>query len=237
MLSERLFSIHKFLLELLRNRVTTSQKHCTTVSRCFGGFKIWYWNALNDLKVLRNLWKNVSIPFEWRSQRLALVLTALALELKKEGIDDTVCRCIVFYLGGEKKARQVFSAKKCKLDFQRGYYWFVREGGYVGGQKQKHFSPLGSRNSIFMLILREKFYCIDPQHGRLVISYHVVANQEFCIQYTSPPLPPPPHHPRLRYHGILPGWVIKTEDFVRGRVKKYWILCGWSLNFHEILQG
>ena len=32
MLSERLFSIHKFLLELLRNRVTTSQKHCTAVS-------------------------------------------------------------------------------------------------------------------------------------------------------------------------------------------------------------
>ena len=29
MLSERLFSSHKFLLELLRNRVTTSQKHCT----------------------------------------------------------------------------------------------------------------------------------------------------------------------------------------------------------------
>ena len=145
MLSERLFSIHKFLLELLRNRVTTSQKHCTTVSRCFGGFKLWYWNALNDLKVLRNLWKNVSIPFEWRSQRLALVLTALALELKKEGIDDTVCPCIVFYLGGEKKARQVFSAKKCKLDFQRGYYWFVRDGGYVGGQKQKHFSSLGSK--------------------------------------------------------------------------------------------
>lgn len=29
MLSERLFSSHKFLLELLRNRDTTSQKHCT----------------------------------------------------------------------------------------------------------------------------------------------------------------------------------------------------------------
>lgn len=32
MLSERLISSHKFLLELLRNRVTTSQKHCTAVS-------------------------------------------------------------------------------------------------------------------------------------------------------------------------------------------------------------
>ena len=54
----------------------------------------------------------MSVFREWRPQRLALVLTALALELKKEGIDDTVCRCIVFYLGGEKKARQVFGAKK-----------------------------------------------------------------------------------------------------------------------------
>ena len=93
------------------------------VSRCFCGFKLWYWNALNDLKVswnLSQLWKNISIPFEWRPERLALVLTALALELKKEDIDDTVCRCIVFYPGGEKKARQVFSAKKCKLDFSKG---------------------------------------------------------------------------------------------------------------------
>ena len=42
MLSERLFSSHKFLLELLRNRVTTPQKHCTAVSKCFDGFKLWY---------------------------------------------------------------------------------------------------------------------------------------------------------------------------------------------------
>ena len=61
---------------------------------------------------------------------------------KKKGIDDTVCRCIVFYLRGEKKKRQVFGAKKCKLDFQRGYCWFVSDGGCVGGQEQKHFSPL-----------------------------------------------------------------------------------------------
>ena len=109
MLSERLFSIHKFLLELLRNRVTTSQKHCTAVSMLLN-YDIGMPSTTS--KCYGSLWKNVSIPFEWRSQRLALVLTALALELKKEGIDDTVCRCIVFYFGGEKKARQVFGAKK-----------------------------------------------------------------------------------------------------------------------------
>ena len=42
-----------------------------------------------------------------------------------------------------------------------------RHGGHVGGLEQKHFSPPGT-NSIFMLILWEKLYCIDSQHGRLV---------------------------------------------------------------------
>ena len=35
-----------------------------------------------------------------------------------------------------------------------------RHGGHVGGQEQKHFSPLGTS--------RKKFYCTDPQHGCLV---------------------------------------------------------------------
>ena len=34
--------------------------------------------------------------------------------------------------------------------------------------KEKSISLLWELNSIFKLILREKFYCFDPQHGRLV---------------------------------------------------------------------
>ena len=155
MLSEHLSS-HKFLLELLRNRVTTSQKHYAAVSSSFGGFKLWYWNALNDLKVLWNLsklWKNVSIPFQWKSRRLALVLTALCSSLKKKKrIADTVCRCIVFYLRGEKKKRQVFGA--CKLIFKGAiaglHVTFVTAAVLVVKNQNKNTSVLWELNSIFM---------------------------------------------------------------------------------------
>ena len=38
-----------------------------------------------------------------------------------------------------------------------------RHGGHVGGQEQKHFSPLVSCK-----LFEQNFYSIDPQHGRLV---------------------------------------------------------------------
>ena len=44
--------------------------------------------------------------------------------------------------------------------------WY--NGSHVGDQKQKLFSPLGTKLYFFMQILWEKFYIIDPQHGRLV---------------------------------------------------------------------
>lgn len=71
---------------------------------------------------------------------------------KKKGIDDTVCRCIVFYLRGEKKKRQVFGAKKCKLDFQGAiaglYVTYVTAAMLV--VKNKNTSLLWELISIFM---------------------------------------------------------------------------------------
>ena len=95
---------------------------------------------------------------------------------KKKGIDDTVCRCIVFYLRGEKKKRQMFGAKKCKLDFQRGYSWFVRDvrhGGNVGCQEQKHFSPLGTKLYFHVNSSRKVLLYWLPKMATL--SFHVVA--------------------------------------------------------------
>ena len=40
-----------------------------------------------------------------------------------------------------------------------------RHSGHVGGQEQKHFSPLGTKLYFHVNSLRKKFYCIDPQHG------------------------------------------------------------------------
>ena len=39
----------------------------------------------------------------------------------------------------------------------------------------------------------------------------------------------PALHPQLTNHGILQGHGIKTEDFFRGRIKKYGILSGVEL--------
>ena len=43
-----------------------------------------------------------------------------------------------------------------------------RHGGNVGGQEQKHFSPLGTKYHFHFQFFEKKFYCIDHQHGRLV---------------------------------------------------------------------
>ena len=40
----------------------------------------------------------------------------------------------------------------------------LRHGGHVGGQEQKRISPVGTKCKFF----EQNFYCIDPQHGRLV---------------------------------------------------------------------
>ena len=48
--------------------------------------------------------------------------------------------------------------------------WFARDvRAAMLVIKNKSISVLWEPNSVFMLILREKFYCIDPQHGRLVM--------------------------------------------------------------------
>ena len=41
-------------------------------------------------------------------------------------------------------------------------------GRHVGGQELKHFSPLGTKRCFHVNSSREKIYCFDPQHGRLV---------------------------------------------------------------------
>ena len=40
--------------------------------------------------------------------------------------------------------------------------------GPVGGLQQKHFSPLGAKLYFHVKFFEQNFYCIDPQHGRLV---------------------------------------------------------------------
>ena len=44
--------------------------------------------------------------------------------------------------------------------------WTWRHGGNVGGQEQKHFSPLGTK-LYFHVNSSRKFYYIEPQHGCL----------------------------------------------------------------------
>ena len=51
------------------------------------------------------------------------------------------------------------------------YCWFVRDvtaGVHVGGQEQKHFAPLGTKLCCDVYSSKKKFYCVDPQHSRLV---------------------------------------------------------------------
>ena len=52
----------------------------------------------------------------------------------------------------------------------------------------------------------------------------------YCINFNT-------RLPWLRNHGILQQQVIKTEDFFRGKVRKYGILWGQRFHFHEILHG
>ena len=39
---------------------------------------------------------------------------------------------------------------------------------HVGGQEQKHFSPLRTKLYFHVNYSRKKFYCIDPQYGRFL---------------------------------------------------------------------
>ena len=51
------------------------------------------------------------------------------------------------------------------------YYWFagdVTAAILVVKNKQKHFISLGSNLNFHLNPSRKQFYCIDPQHGRLV---------------------------------------------------------------------
>ena len=42
-------------------------------------------------------------------------------------------------------------------------------GGCVGGQEQKHFSPLGTNLYFHVNSSRKKYCCIGHQHGRLIV--------------------------------------------------------------------
>ena len=50
---------------------------------------------------------------------------------------------------------------------------------HVGGQEQKDLSPLGKQLFFYVNSSKTKFYCIDPQHGRL---FKVTENQELQIK-------------------------------------------------------
>ena len=65
------------------------------------------------------------------------------------------------------------------------YCWFALDvAAAMLVVKNKSISLLWEPDSIFILILGEKLYCIDPQHGRLVL-WLQTKNASFVVSFNS----------------------------------------------------